>query len=191
MSKRNKLILHTGSVLSNLPGVYGFHPLAGKEQTLFHSAQEDLFFGKTICITNTEKIESDQLSLIKSLALALGAKPWVGDTLLHNQKLAYTSHLVQILSMAFGSCLQKQSFEDELELIPANAKQLLRLTGSSYEMWAPIIDKNKTNILQALQDLQTELRKIEEHLQTKNDVQSIFNDSLKIYKNIYTKGHLP
>lgn len=191
LSKRNKLVLHTGSVLSNLPGIYGFHPLAGKEQTLFHSGQEDLFFGKTICITNTEKLESDQLSLIKGLALALGAKPWVGNALLHNQKLAYTSHLVQILSMAFGSCLQQQNLEDSFELIPTNAKQLLRLTGSSYEMWAPIIDKNKTNLLQALQDLQIELRKIEEHLQANNDVQSIFNDSLIVYKNIYSKGHLP
>lgn len=191
LSKRNKLILHTGSVLSDLPGIYGFHPLAGKEQTLFQSAQEDLFFGKIICITNTKKIESDNLSLITSLALALGAKPWVGDSLLHNQKLAYTSHLVQILSMAFGSCLQQQNLENSRELIPTNAKQLLRLTGSSYEMWAPIIEKNKTFILQALQDLQTELRQIEVHLKTNNDVKSIFNESFKIYKNIYNKGLLP
>lgn len=189
--QKNGLVLHTGSVLSDLPGVYGFHPLAGKEQTLFHSAQEDLFFGKTICITNTSKLESQKLSFITSLAFALGAKPWVGDTLLHNQKLAYTSHLIQILSMAFGSCLQQQKLEDTLDLIPTNAKQLLRLTGSSYEMWSPIMEKNKTFILQSLQHLQTELHKIEKNLNGNKDMNSFFNDSFKIYNNIYSKGLLP
>lgn len=189
--QKNKIVLHTGSVLSDLHGVYGFHPLAGKEQTLFHSAQEDLFFGKVICITNTSHLESDKFTLITSLVSALGAKPWVGDNHLHNQKLAYTSHLIQVLSMAFGSCLAKQNFEENLALLPYTAKQLLRLTGSSYEMWSPIFEKNKPFILQSLQDLQKELRKIEESLKEENDLRTLFNESLKVYNTIYKKGNLP
>lgn len=166
LSRDNKLLLNLGSVLdSDLPQTCGFHPLAGKEQSGYGVAQEDLFFGKTICITPTENISNESLQQIKDLALALGAQVWIGSVETHNQALAYTSHLIQILSMALGECYESMHLEKNLALIPQNAAQLLRLTGSNKEMWSSIFEKNGTHINQAIEDLKSKLSEFQRALQ--------------------------
>lgn len=166
LSRNNKLLLNLGSVLdSDLPQTCGFHPLTGKEQSGYLAAQEDLFFGKTICITPKENISKNSLQQIRDLALTLGAQVWIGNVETHNQALAYTSHLIQVLSMALGECYESAHLEENLDLIPQNAFQLLRLTGSNKEMWSSIFEKNKTYINQAIEDLKSKLNEFQKVLQ--------------------------
>lgn len=188
ISKQNQLTLNAGSVLTDYSSVYGFHPLTGKEQTSFHSAQDDLFFGKTICLTNTEQLAPEQLSRIKNLVSALGANAWIGNTTHHNEKLAHSSHLIQVLAMAFGASLTHQTWDGDYDLLPTNAKNLLRLTGSSFEMWAPIFEKNKFFILKAIEELSKELHKIESNIKNKEGIKDLFTESFKVYQTIYHKG---
>ncbi len=185
---KNTIVLNLGSVQTNVNNLYGFHPLAGKEESGFWVTQPDLFYGKVICLTNTENLTSDQLHFLKQLAFALGAEPWVGSAQIHNEKLAYSSHLIQLIAMALGFCLEKQEFNLDLNLIPKTAKDFLRLTGSSQSMWEAILEKNQGNILQAINNFELELKNIKLKISNKEDIKALFNQSYKIYNELYKQG---
>lgn len=188
IAKKNSCVLNLGSVQSSLEGVCGFHPLAGKETSKFYSAQANLFYGKTICLTNTENLKSENLEKIKSIAHALGAEVWITDSQQHNEILAYTSHLIQILSMAFGLCLDNQKIDQQIPMIPSTAKDFLRLTGSRPEMWQPIFIENKKLILKAITDFESQLKDIKNCLSKPSKIEKLFIKSYQIYQNIYLKG---
>lgn len=167
--KKNKTVLNLGSFQENIPDVIGFHPLAGKEVTGYQSAQSDLFYNKVICITHSEFCAKESITLIQELAHLMGADDFVTSNENHNLSLAYTSHMIQILSMVFGNTLESQGFNDKLALIPATAKEFLRLTGSDLKMWDPIIKKNQKNILKAFAEFEKNWREIRAVIQQTNE----------------------
>lgn len=200
--KCNKIVLNLGSFQANLKDVIGFHPLAGKEVTGYHAAQSDLFYNKVICITHSEFCAKENITLIQELANLMGADSFITTNETHNLSLAYTSHVIQILSMVFGNTLETQGFSEKVSLIPATAKEFLRLNGSDVKMWEPIIRKNHKNILKAFNDFEKNWREIKIIIQQSGDDSSPsqgsentkdsfrkINTHFKNLKDLFVHGH--
>lgn len=208
--KQNKVVLNLGSYQENLKDVVGFHPLAGKEVTGYQAAQSDLFYNKTICLTHSEFCSKENINSIEALAHLMGADTFVTSNENHNLSLAYTSHMIQLLSMTLGNTLGSQAFQEKLALIPSTAKEFLRLNGSDFKMWEPILKKNQKNILKAFTEFEKHLREIknvliqtsEENSEKENDntkdsfrklnshfknLKELFSHGHEIYKNLYLK----
>lgn len=188
LSKQNHIVLNLSSVLKQINDVYGFHPLAGKEESGLWSAQPDLFYGKVICLTEINKLPHFEQEQLQFLTHSLGAEPWIGSSEMHNQVLAYTSHLVQLLSMIFGMSLDHLNLKENIKLIPKTAREFLRLTGSSATMWEPIFDQNKENILSALSDFEQMISETKMALFNNNESKSIFLKCFQIYTHLYKQG---
>lgn len=217
LAEKNKFTLNLGSYQDEIGNVFGFHPLAGKESKGYQAAEANLFYGKTICMTHPRAAHQDPTpflslrlqetkTIMECLANSLGAELFVVDNDTHNRSLAYSSHLMQILSMALGLTLEKNRFQDLPQLIPNAATELLRLNGSDLNMWGPIFQKNKTCILKAIDDFEANLKDIklriaeldtdEETLEKQPKkvrskyfgLSELFLNANKIYKNIYLKG---
>lgn len=209
--KKNKITLNLGSYQDHIKDVIGFHPLAGKETSGYQAAQADLFYGKTICITHFEFTPHETLEQIKALANILGSEITTTDNEIHNKSLAYSSHLVQLLSMVLGLTLEKNNFSELTALIPNTAKEFLRLNGSDFKMWEPILRKNQKYILTALTDFEKNLKEVkvlisaeanhdqdlQEVLPLKNsfrkanshfsNIRELFSKGHQIYESIYHK----
>lgn len=193
LAAKNQLTLNLGSYQTEIKNVVGFHPLAGKETSGYEVAQADLFHGKIICTTSATPLSPENQKTVECLAHSLGAELVTTSHQEHNEVLAYSSHLVQLLSLAFGNALAKQNFDKHTALIPNMAQQLLRLTGSDAKMWEPILIKNRAFISKALQDLQANLKDIQIILDEPSSEnqssawQKLFQKSHKIYQSIYLK----
>lgn len=189
LAKRNKMILNLGSFQEDIKDVIGFHPLAGKEVSGYQEAQADLFYNKYICITHSEFLPKEAHSILKALANALGAEAFFTNNEVHNQSLAFSSHLIQILSMIYGLTLDKNDFHNKLPLIPATAKEFLRLTGSDFKMWEPIINKNEKAILKAISDFEKNLREVKATIASSHfdKLKDLFSYSHQVYKSLYQR----
>lgn len=185
----NKCVLDLGSVQSNIDGVYGFHPLAGKEVSKYPAAQADLFYNKIICLTNIENLDSHTLHLVEMLAHALGANTYKVSAMEHNKALAFSSHLLQLLSIAFGLCLEEQGLDRKTDLVPNSARELLRLSGSNRVMWKSIVEENQKEIVAAIDLFQSKLAMIKTSIENgeKESISDLFSKSLKIYEDLYMK----
>lgn len=197
--KQNKIVLNLGSLQENLKDVIGFHPLAGKEVSGYQSAQSDLFYNRTICLTHSEFCSKENIKSIEALAHLMGADTFITSNENHNLSLAYTSHMIQLLSMTLGNTLEAQAFQEKLSLIPAAAKEFLRLNGSDFKMWEPVLKKNQKNILKAFTEFEKNLREVknvivnlnDENLENENTKDSFrrFNSHFKSIKELFSHGH--
>jgi prephenate dehydrogenase len=137
-----------------LPFVAG-HPFAGSEKSGLEAARGDLFSGSTWFVSAATSYE-----IVDRLVSDAGAELRRIDAAEHDRLLAITSHLPQILSTALGSVIA--SDPRLIDFCGPGAKSMLRLAGSSEEVWRPVIEANQPNVARALGELEAALRRIVE-----------------------------
>ena len=125
------------------------HPFAGSEKSGLAAADAGLFEGRPWFLARSEP-------RLERMAAAAGASPRVIDPAEHDRVLALTSHLPQALSTALGSLL---AGVDPM-LVGSGARSLLRLAGSSYEVWDPVLRLNRVNVERAIDELVATLRRL-------------------------------
>ena len=91
-----------------------------------------------------------------AMIAATGAEAVVVDAMEHDRVMALTSHLPQVVATALGSLLDGV----DPRFIGSGAKSMLRLAGSSYSVWEPILEQNNANISAAAQQLWDAMRSI-------------------------------
>lgn len=125
------------------------HPFAGSEQRGVGAAHADLFVGRTWFVHREEPAVTKMIE-------AVGAEPVVVDAEEHDRVMALTSHLPQVVATALASLLDGV----DPRFIGAGARSMLRLAGSSNEVWQPILEQNETNIAAAADQLLSAMRRI-------------------------------
>jgi prephenate dehydrogenase/chorismate mutase len=160
----------------------GGHPLAGKEVSGFQSADGMLFYNKVFCWTALDSIHETYKATCEALALALGARPFWTSAQTHDQALAWTSHLPQILSSVMATCLKEQSFAQSPEFFPGVISDLLRVSGSSFSIWESILQSNHSSVQKALAQLVQELQACQGEVPASTDHQrSLFSEANQFY----------
>jgi prephenate dehydrogenase/chorismate mutase len=160
----------------------GGHPLAGKEVSGFQNADGMLFYNKVFCWTAPDAIRETYKATCEALALALGARPFWTSAQTHDEALAWTSHLPQILSSVMATCLKEQPFAQNLELFPGVVSDLLRVSGSSFSIWESILQSNHSAVQKALAQLVQELQACQGEASASTDHQrSLFAEANQFY----------
>lgn len=161
----------------------GGHPLAGKEVAGFQSADALLFYNKVFCwVSPSEHELSPSLkNSLDALSLCLGAKPFWVSAKEHDQTLAWTSHLPQILSSVLASLLLSKKIARTSELFPGVITELLRVSGSSFSIWQSILASNQTEVKKALDELIDGLAKAQGQMDEYTSCQDLFHNSNQFY----------
>ncbi|HUP48322.1 MAG TPA: prephenate dehydrogenase/arogenate dehydrogenase family protein [Thermoanaerobaculia bacterium] len=125
------------------------HPFAGSEQRGLAAARAELFAGRPWFIDREEEP-------VMRMIAAAGAQPVVVDAAEHDRIMALTSHLPQVVATALASMLESV----DARFIGSGAESMLRLAGSSYEVWQPVLDQNEANISAAAAELWRVMQRI-------------------------------
>ncbi|HEX6176877.1 MAG TPA: prephenate dehydrogenase/arogenate dehydrogenase family protein [Thermoanaerobaculia bacterium] len=125
------------------------HPFAGSERGGLAAARADLFDGKPWFI---HREDTAVLRMIGDC----GAEAVVISTEEHDRVLALTSHLPQVLATALASLLARV----DPRFVGSGAKSILRLAGSSYDVWRPVLEQNEQNVAAAAEELWRVIRAI-------------------------------
>jgi len=120
----------------------GTHPIAGREQGGIAEADARLFCGAAWA--HVPHADAARIARVRALIVAMDARPFEIDAADHDEILAMTSHLPQLLSVLLGSELADAERADGrvAELSGTGMQSMLRLARSPESVWGPIFAAN-------------------------------------------------
>ena len=146
------------------------HPIAGTEFSGPKAAFLGLFSNKTIILCDSEKTDKNLLITAKNIFRSMQMNIRYMDSLSHDKHIAYVSHLSHISSFMLGkTVMDKEKNENNIfDMAGSGFESTVRLAKSSPEMWAPIFELNKENIVESLEEYIMNLNSFKNLLQNDN-----------------------
>ncbi len=155
-------ICQVATELSLKADFVGGHPFFGSQNSGFENSGDIQIDGKSFVITPTSKSTEMTTRRITHWLEQLGMRVQQCDPQLHDDTVASTSHLIQLLSVALGSMLANgvadRELQERLHMSGPGLLSVARLMASPYQMWSEILEQNNEPICTALLSLEGRLR---------------------------------
>jgi len=128
------------------------HPMAGTEYSGPWAAKSGLYDSKVVVICDSEDSGPKAVDLVKKMYDTLCMRVVLMNSANHDVHTAYISHISHVCSFALAlTVLDKEKDEKHIfDLASSGFDTTVRLAKSSVDMWLPIIEQNKDNILTVL-----------------------------------------
>jgi prephenate dehydrogenase len=130
------------------------HPMAGKASRGLASSDPSLFEGMPWFIDST-----GHEPVVLRLIADCGAEVVPVEAEEHDRAVAVTSHLPQILSSALAAVVERSDLPEPF--IGTGLRTFLRLAGSRWDVWEPVVTMNADAIAEARIRLEDVLAEIE------------------------------
>ena len=158
-SVKGRLVFRLEDILG--PRFVGGHPIAGTEKSGVENSFGDLFEGKKVIITPTERTDREALEEVVRLWKLTGGKVEFMDPLLHDWVFGAVSHLPHAVAFALIDALIEMSDDVDLFQYPgAGFKDFTRIAASDPVMWRDIFLENRDNVLKAVETYQRSLQRL-------------------------------
>lgn len=158
---------------------FGGHPMTGKEKGGYKNS-DPLLFENSVYIINDSVKDSDNSKYFIELIQTIGARILFLDPVDHDKVVANVSHLPQLLSVALiNSVTHKDNGINFLDFSGGGFRDMTRIASSEFEMWKPVIQNNKEEILSVLKSFEKELSAIKNNLlaDNYNQISKMFEDA--------------
>ena len=148
----------------HLPRFVPGHPIAGAEKSGAAAASADLFRDRRVVLTPLK--ESEDVSKVRELWEACGARVSTMTAEEHDEVLAAVSHLPHLLAYGLVHEVAKRKNSEQLFSFAAGGfRDFTRIASSHPEMWRDICLANKDLLLSELKKYQGKVSTIEKLLQ--------------------------
>ncbi|HYR61625.1 MAG TPA: prephenate dehydrogenase/arogenate dehydrogenase family protein [Actinomycetota bacterium] len=137
----------------------GGHPIAGSEKEGIEAADPDLFRGAFWILTPTTQTDPEAYGRLVHFLGGLAVHVLSLDPARHDELLALTSHLPQLLSSTLmGFAADIAAAEGGLPLAAGGGfRDMTRIAGSSPDLWLDIVRENRRAVLALLHRFQEAL----------------------------------
>jgi len=151
------------------------HPMTGTEKFGPNAAIDDLYMDKVVVLCDLDKSGSYQENIAKTLFTEIGMNIVCMDAKEHDRHAAYISHMPHALSYSLANSVMKQEASKSIiALAGGGFKDMSRIAKSSPNMWEDIFRQNKSNVLEAINSFQSELKKCQKMVE--NEEWGALND---------------
>lgn len=172
-STKEQIVNQAQKILPSSVFFIGAHPLAGTEKSGAAAALPNLFKNRLCLLTPTPRTSQKALKKIKIFWKKMGAKTLIYSPKKHDQLLAFTSHLPQVVASLLITTLSKNLPSSQIQKLSGGGlRDTTRIAASDSFMWLDILDQNKKNILLALKNFEKEFKKIVSMIQ-KRDLKNL------------------
>ena len=145
------------------------HPVAGKEVSGVDHADADLYHGKQLIVTPTERTDPDKLRRAVQLWEALGSHVQQMTPEAHDAAFAAVSHLPHLIAFALMQSITAQPRGKEfLSLGGPGFRDFTRIAASDAKMWRDILLANKQELLEQCHAFRRSLQAMELMIETGN-----------------------
>ncbi|MBN2570630.1 MAG: prephenate dehydrogenase/arogenate dehydrogenase family protein [Ignavibacteriales bacterium] len=154
-------------------GLYvGGHPMTGKEKGGYDNSDPLLFENSVYILTDSAKDLPERNNLI-SIIESIGARITFVPPEIHDEIVAYVSHLPQMVAVSLvNTASKKNNDKNFIDFAAGGFYDMTRIASSDFNVWEPILKQNKDKILFAIESLKNELEVISNYL-NENDIKSI------------------
>jgi prephenate dehydrogenase len=152
-----------GSLTDTLPGLLpdgveyvGAHPMAGSHHRGAVHARGDLFDGACCVVTPLPSTSHAALARITSFWKALGARVVERSPAVHDDEVAWVSHVPHVLAFAFARSLE-QAPDRVGEMAGSGFRDFTRIARSDAELWGEILSGNSKALVKPLEAFRSAL----------------------------------
>jgi 3-phosphoshikimate 1-carboxyvinyltransferase len=146
------------------------HPIAGSEKSGLAAAKKDLFTNHLVILTPDKKTNKKAIELVKSFWEKMNAKVKITNPHFHDQLLAVTSHLPQMLAYLFMNYVHENPYYPEILKYTGNGfKDFTRIAGSNPELWKDIILANADTLRLEIQKFKLDLLALQTALENSDE----------------------
>ena len=142
--------------------VVASHPFFGTHETGFQAARLDMVDGGVVYVSANDGYDPSTRQVM-DFWRTLGASPVLVDAARHDEALAWTSHLPQVVSSALAVTLAHDAPSDAK--FGSGARDTTRLAASSVEMWRDLMELNRRALLKSVESFQRHLESLTMALQ--------------------------
>ena len=142
------------------------HPITGREVSGVEHAEADLYSGRQVILTPTERTYTTQLQKAQDIWTALGSRVTSMSPESHDAAFAAVSHLPHLLAFAMMNSITGQTHGDDfLSLAGPGFRDFTRIAASHPEMWRDICLANRVALLEELDRYRSQLDELHDILQ--------------------------
>jgi len=135
------------------------HPMTGTEKFGPAAAIDTLYAGKVVVLCDMEKSGTYQQKVAKELFAHMQMVLVFMGAEAHDRHAAFISHMPHALSYALANAVMKQEDPESIVALAGGGfKDMSRIAKSSPKMWEDIFRQNKTNLIEAIEAFETELK---------------------------------
>ncbi len=143
----------------------GAHPLAGSEQRGIESARPDLFEDSVCILTPTNLSSKRCVEKISNMWKALGAKISILKPHVHDEIVAFTSHLPHLIASELTNVVDEKHWK-----FGANGlRDTTRIASGDPKLWLSICKQNRVKIIEALRCFSEETKSMLRDMEEEND----------------------
>lgn len=148
----------------------GGHPIAGAEQEGIEAAEADLYRGCIWIVTPTETTDASAYRELVRFLSQLEARVLSLDPRRHDELVALTSHLPQLLSSSLmGFAAEITAEEGGLPLVGAGGfRDMTRIAASSPDMWMEIVRTNRDAVMSVLTRFESAVTRVRESISSQD-----------------------
>ncbi|MFT7824300.1 MAG: prephenate dehydrogenase [Sulfurimonas sp.] len=136
------------------------HPMTGTEKFGPKAATSKLYENKVVVLCDMEKSGTHQQEVARELFTAIGMKLVYMGAEEHDRHAAFISHMPHALSYALANAVMKQEDANSIVALAGGGfRDMSRIAKSSPHMWEDIFRQNRGNLIEAIENFETELKK--------------------------------
>jgi prephenate dehydrogenase len=172
------------------PRYVGAHPLTGSHRSGWGASRAGLFDEARVFLCPSPSTTPEALRLAESFWRVLRAGVEVLDAAVHDEQMAWRSHLPQMVSTALALTLRQANVSRSA--LGPGGRDMTRLAGGDPELWTGIVGDNAPAILEALDAMVDQLRLVRERLAAGEDgVRECFADGRDWFDGQPMRAHTP
>ena len=134
----------------------GAHPLTGSHRSGWRASRAGLFDEARVFLCPTSTTEAGVLQLAEDFWRGLRAGVEVLDAAIHDEQMAWRSHLPHVLSTALALTLRDMGIQRSA--LGPGGRDMTRLAGGSPSLWMSIVEDNGTSLAAAVGAMEERLR---------------------------------
>ena len=145
------------------------HPITGREVSGVEHAEAELYSGRQVILTPTERTPTVQLQRAQDVWTALGCRVTSMSPEAHDNAFAAVSHLPHLLAFAMVNSITGQEHADTfLSLAGPGFRDFTRIAASDPKMWRDIFLSKREELLAQSSLFQQTLQRLEQAMRSNN-----------------------
>lgn len=159
------------------------HPMTGTENFGPKAAIDDLYRDKVVVLCDIENSGEKQAKVAKKIFKALEMKKYFMPANEHDRHAAFISHMPHAISYSLANTVMNQENKRNILALAAGGfRSMSRLAKSSANMWEDIFRQNKTNLIEAIELFEDELKLLKGYIENE--------EWEKVHKNLEAGNRL-
>lgn len=160
------------------------HPMTGTENFGPSAAIDGLYEDKAVVLCDLEDSGELQRDISKKIFSSLKMKKYFMGSQEHDRHAAFISHMPHAISYSLANTVMNQEKRQNILALAAGGfRSMSRLAKSSPNMWEDIFRQNKTNLLEAIELFEDELKQLKSNIE--NDEWSKVHNNIESGKKLH------